>query len=65
MKVSALGVDYSSQLGVGLAKGAPVVYETDLNSDGIDEYRLENDSVQVTLLTTGARVIEYTGEEPE
>ncbi|MEN8231008.1 MAG: hypothetical protein ABFS38_22830, partial [Bacteroidota bacterium] len=28
-------------------------------SDGVMEYRMENDSVQVTLLTTGARVIEY------
>ncbi len=59
VKVSALGVDYTSQLGVGKAKGAPYVYETDLNNDGINEYRMENDSVQVTLLTTGARVIEY------
>jgi hypothetical protein len=59
VKVSALGLDCSSQLGVGKAKGAPKVYETDLNSDGINEYRMENDSVQVTLLTTGARVIEY------
>ncbi|TFH27900.1 MAG: hypothetical protein E4H10_02325 [Bacteroidia bacterium] len=59
VKVSALGLAYSSQLGVGQAKGAPKVYETDLNSDGINEYRMENDSVEVTLLTTGARVIEY------
>jgi len=59
VKVSALGLEYSSQLGVGIAKGAPEVYETDLNSDGINEYRMENDSVQITLLTTGARVIEY------
>jgi hypothetical protein len=54
-----MGLEYSSQLGVGLAKGSPVVYETDLNGDGINEYRMENDSVQITLLTTGARVIEY------
>ncbi len=59
VKVSALGVDYFSQLGVGKATGAPYVYETDLNGDGISEYRMENDSVQITLLTTGARVIEY------
>jgi len=59
VKVSALGVDYFSQLGVGKATGAPYVYETDLNGDGINEYRMENDSVQITLLTTGARVIEY------
>ena len=59
VKVSALGVENLSQLGVGAAAGAPYVYEVDLNSDGIMEYRMENDSVQVTLLATGARVIEY------
>ncbi len=59
VKISALGTEYLSQLGVGKAKGAPYVYETDLNNDGINEYRMENDSVQITLLTTGARVIEY------
>ncbi len=59
VKLSALGVDYESQLGVGIPEGKPYVYATDLNADGINEYRLENDSVQITLLTTGARVIEY------
>jgi hypothetical protein len=59
VNVSALGLEYSSQLGVGKADGAPEVYETDLNGDGINEYRMENDSVLITLLTTGARVIEY------
>jgi len=59
VKVTALGVDHISQLGVGLAKGTPKVYETDLNGDGINEFLMENDSVQITLLTTGARVIEY------
>jgi hypothetical protein len=59
VKVSALGVEYVSQLGVGPAEGAPYAYELDLNSDGINEYRMENDSVQITLLATGARVIEY------
>jgi hypothetical protein len=59
VKVSALGVENISQLGVGAASGSPYLYELDLNSDGIMEYRMENDSVQVTLLTTGARVIEY------
>jgi len=59
VKISALGVEYQSQLGVGKAEGKPYVYAQDLNADGIDEYRLENDSVQITLLTTGARVIEY------
>jgi hypothetical protein len=59
VKVSALGVENLSQLGVGAATGAPYLYEVDLNSDGIMEYRMENDSVRVTLLATGARVIEY------
>ncbi len=59
VKVSALGTNYKSQLGIGKAKGTPTVKEIDLNSDGINEYQLENDSVQVTLLTTGARIIEY------
>jgi len=59
VKVSALGVDYTSQLGVGKAEGAPYAYEMDLDGDGVMEYRMENDSVQITLLATGARVIEY------
>jgi hypothetical protein len=59
VKVSAIGVENVSQLGVGQAAGKPYLYELDLNSDGIMEYRMENDSVQVTLLSTGARVIEY------
>jgi len=59
VKVSALGVEQISQLGVGDASGKPYAYEVDLNSDGVMEYRMENDSVQVTLLATGARVIEY------
>jgi 5S rRNA maturation endonuclease (ribonuclease M5) len=59
VKVTALGVENLSQLGVGAATGKPYLYEVDLSSDGIMEYRMENDSVQVTLLATGARVIEY------
>ena len=59
VKVSALGLENLSQLGVGKPEGRPYVYETDLNGDGVMEYRMENDSVQVTLLSTGARVIEY------
>ena len=59
VRVNALGVEYTSQLGVGKAEGKPRISEVDLNGDGISEYRMENDSVQVTLLTTGARVIEY------
>lgn len=59
VKTSALGVESSSQLGVEKPKGKAFAYLIDLNSDGISEYRLENDSVQITLLATGARVIEY------
>lgn len=59
VKVTALGRTCESQLGVGKAEGETYAYEMDLNNDGINEYRLENDSVQVTLLRTGARVIEY------
>lgn len=59
VKVTALGVENSAQLGVGEAEGASRVYETDLNGDGINEYCMENDSVRITLLATGARVIEY------
>ena len=59
VKVTALGVENISQLGVGKAVGAPTFTAIDLNNDGVDEYRMENDSVKVTLLATGARVIEY------
>ena len=59
VKISALGMEYESQLGVGKAEGEPYAYALDLNSDRVNEYRLENDSVQITLLATGARVIEY------
>ncbi len=59
VKVKALGTEFISQLGVGQAKGNPVLTEVDLDGDGVNEYQMENDSVRVTLLTTGARVIEY------
>jgi hypothetical protein len=59
VKTSALGTTSESQLGVEEAEGKPYVYEVDLNSDGINEFRMENDSVMITLLRTGARVIEY------
>ena len=59
IKVSAFGVENTSQLGVGAATGSPVLTVTDLNADGVDEYIMENDSVKLTLLTTGGRVIEY------
>ena len=60
VKVSALGVSYTSQLGVRKPEGKCFAYALDLNSDGIKEYRMENDSVEVTLLATGARIIDYT-----
>jgi hypothetical protein len=59
VKVNALGVDMVTQLGVGKAEGAPKLTVVDLNGDGVDEYIMENDSVKVTLLATGGRVIEY------
>ncbi|MDP4248630.1 MAG: hypothetical protein Q8918_00825 [Bacteroidota bacterium] len=59
VKVSALGLTYSGQLGVGKPEGQPLAYKVDLNNDGVSEYRMENDSVLVTLLATGGRVIEY------
>jgi hypothetical protein len=59
VKVMALGLENISQMGVGTNKGVSILSEVDLNNDGIKEYRMENDSVQVTLLAVGARVIEY------
>jgi hypothetical protein len=59
VKVAALGTENLSQLGVGNSEGAPILTVIDLNGDGVNEYRMENDSVMVTLLATGARVIEY------
>jgi hypothetical protein len=59
VKVTALGSENISQLGAGKAEGSPRLSVIDLNGDGVNEYRMENDSVQVTLLATGARIIEY------
>jgi hypothetical protein len=59
VKISAIGTETVNQLGVGKAEGAPKLTVADLNGDGIDEYIMENDSVKVTLLATGGRVIEY------
>lgn len=59
VEIQALGVKTASQLGVGKAAGSVQAYALDLNADGVNEYRLENDSVRVTILATGARVIEY------
>ncbi len=63
IRVQALGVEQVSQLGVGEPSGTPKLYEVDLNHDGINEYRMENNQVRVTLLRTGARVIEYIVKE--
>lgn len=59
VKVTALGLENISQLGVGAAKGVCTLTEVDLNNDGIMEYRMENEKLIATLLTTGGRVIEY------
>ncbi len=59
VEVSALGAQNMSQLGVEPAAGSARCSEVDLNGDGIHEYRLENEKVLVTLLATGARIIEY------
>lgn len=59
VQTTALDISVETQLGVGKAEGKPYVYEIDLDGDGINEYRMENDSVRITLLSTGARVIEY------
>jgi hypothetical protein len=59
VKISAIGAESVNQLGVGKAEGAPRLIVADLNGDGVDEYIMENDSVKVTLLATGGRVIEY------
>ncbi|MEW5899894.1 MAG: hypothetical protein AB1715_00345 [Acidobacteriota bacterium] len=63
VEVSALGARNVGQLGVEKAGGNPRAYEVDLNGDGINEFRLENDRVLVTLLSTGARIIEYIVKE--
>jgi hypothetical protein len=63
VEVSALGTRNTTQLGIEPARGEPRAYEVDLNGDGISEYRLENEKVMVTLLATGARIIEYIVRE--
>jgi len=63
VRVTSLGAEGVTQLGVGPASGKAAVTEVDLNGDGINEYRLENSKVRVTLLRTGARIIEYIVKE--
>ena len=60
VRVTSLGQVYVSQLGVGKAEGNISVREVDLDGDGINEFQMENDSVKITLLAIGARVIDYT-----
>ena len=55
----AMGVTAQTQLGIGNDAGQVTLKEVDLNDDGVNEYIMENNKVRVTLLTTGARVIEY------
>ena len=55
----AMGVTASTQLGIDSPTGTATLKAVDLNNDGTNEYQMENDYVRVTLLTTGARVIEY------
>ena len=55
----AMGISATTQLGIGAEPGEVTLKATDIDGDGVDEYIMENDRVRVTLLTTGARVIEY------
>ena len=59
VKVTAIGVENISQMGVGASAGSPSLTVVDLDGDGVNEYTMENDSVKLTLLATGGRVIEY------
>ena len=54
-----MGISATTQLGIGAEPGEVTLKATDIDGDGVDEYIMENDRVRVTLLTTGARVIEY------
>ncbi|MEE9463864.1 MAG: hypothetical protein V3V53_18650, partial [Bacteroidales bacterium] len=60
VRVTSLGQEYVSQLGVGKAEGSVSANEVDVDGDGISEFQMENDSVKITLLAIGARVIDYT-----
>ncbi|MFT3705307.1 MAG: hypothetical protein QM802_23265 [Agriterribacter sp.] len=59
VNVSALGTNATTQLGIENAVGTAQLHEVDLNNDGVKEYTMENEQVKITLLATGARVIEY------
>jgi len=60
VRIKALGQEFISQLGVGKADGKASALEVDVDGDGITEFQMENDSVQITLIRAGARVIDYT-----
>jgi hypothetical protein len=55
----ALGTKEQSQVGITDEAGEVTLKEVDIDGDGVNEYVMENDQVRVTLLTTGARIIEY------
>ena len=63
IRVNALGAATESQLGVEAPSGRATCTPVDLNKDGLSEFSLENDRVRITLLTTGARIIEYVVKE--
>lgn len=59
VRTEAMGVAAETQLGIGKESGNVTLTETDIDGDGVNEYIMENSQVRVTLLATGARVIEY------
>jgi hypothetical protein len=63
VRASALGASSETQLGVESEAGAVKTEVVDIDGDGVPEYRLENAKVRITLLRTGARVIEYVVKE--
>ncbi|MGB7294441.1 MAG: hypothetical protein WBC70_02545 [Candidatus Aminicenantales bacterium] len=63
VKATALGAETESQLGVEAPSGQARCFPVDLNGDGVAEYQMENDKVIITLLATGARIIEYIVKE--
>lgn len=65
VKTQAMGVTAETQLGIGTETGEVTLEEKDLDGDGVNEYILENNKVRATLLTTGARVIEYYLKEKD
>jgi hypothetical protein len=63
VEASALGVTTTGQLALREAPGEVKVHEEDLDGDGIPEVIMENDSVRVSVLKEGGRVIEYILKE--